>query len=81
MVPLNSFRKNPPAPETLKAVDALYKLSDSPLRSLKLLDPVKDLKMSDIDYVTTKEEFTVVEQTMNCYTCVTCPKFSEHVRT
>ncbi len=72
-------RKNPPAPETLEAIERLCQLSDTPAKNLPMVDPIKDLKKTDLEYFSLKEEFSVVEQTMNCYTCVTCSELSTHV--
>ena len=75
----HTLRKNPPAAETIEAVKILLKLSDPSSKGPVILDPMRDLKKTDIDYVTAREEYTVVTETMNCYTCITCPDFSEHV--
>ena len=44
-----------------------------------MVDPMKDLKKTDLDYVSAREELSVVEETMNSYSCVACPDFVEHV--
>lgn len=73
-------RSSAPAADTTKAVELLRKYSEGYPEGLELLDPVKDLKIKELNFVEMMEEKRTVEGTMSYFTCLSCPNFEEHVR-
>lgn len=44
-----------------------------------LLDPVKDLKITDIEFVDSTKRVRVLEKRIACFQCLQCQKINEHV--
>ena len=64
---------------TLKARQELSQLvADNP-QGLPSLDPMRDLKLNDMQYVEMREEKEQFESTMPLYRCINCPDFEQHV--
>lgn len=45
----------------------------------RCLDPLKDLKINDMDYVSMLKEMKEMEDSMEQYGCIQCPAFEKHV--
>ena len=45
-----------------------------------LIDPIKDLKINDIDFVDGTKRVTALVEKMACFQCLQCKKINEHVR-
>ena len=61
------------------AAQALLALAGKYPGGLKPLDPVKDLKMGNLDFVEMKQEKERFEGTLEHYSCIRCYQFKEHV--
>ena len=62
-----------------KAVQSLLRLVENH-QAMTNLNPVKDLHVMDLDFVSSWKEMKELEKKMNNYSCVCCPNFKEHVR-
>ena len=73
-----SLRDKTPVADTVRAMEQLRKLSTGP--PVLLLDPVKDLKLNDLQFVGLRDDCQRVEATMSHFSCLECPQFEQHVR-
>ena len=77
------FRSEMPSPAVVQAtqclVTATASQATSSLASLPALNPVRDLKVTNMDYVAMGEERLQLEAMVQHHTCVRCPLFKEHV--
>lgn len=69
------FRDKPVSPEMLKTVEMLRQLSETPLKTIELLD----FKIKSLEFAEMSEEKERVERTLECFKCAQCPQFIEHV--
>lgn len=73
------FREDPPSEACAKAVQKLTELVKK-CEVGRYLDPVKDLKINDIDYVHMLNERKGLECSIQLEECIQCPAFEDHVR-
>eukprot|EP00731_Ephydatia_muelleri_P024167 Em0016g438a len=72
------FRNDAPGPAIANCTHALLKMVDSGPSRLSFLDPVNDLRISNLEFVEMKQELDKLEGTMQHYGCTICPQFTEH---
>ena len=70
-------RDSPPAPVAAMATQALLRLTEE---FPSIVDPVRDLKITDMEFVQMKEEKEQFEAALEYYSCKRCPEFEQHVR-
>lgn len=73
------FREYPLQPATLKARQELLQLVVDNSDDLPYLDPMRDLKINDMEYVELREKRVILESMVTSYDCVHCPLFERHV--
>lgn len=71
------LRDKPPVSDTIRAVEQLKKLSSDP--PVSMLDPVRDLKLNDLQFVKLRDDCQQLATTMTHYSCSQCPLFTQHV--
>ncbi len=76
---LNSCRDAPPSPPSSKATQDLLRLVESFPSGVPPLDPVRDLRVTMMEFVQMRDERRQFESTLEHYSCTRCPEFLEHV--
>lgn len=61
------------------ATQAVLRLTEAFPDGVPSLDPVKQLHITDMEFVQMRDEREKLESTMNSYTCTRCPDFEAHV--
>ena len=61
------------------ATQALLRLTEAFPDGVPALCPVRHLRITDLEFVQTRDERESLEATMDCYNCSRCPQFREHV--
>lgn len=79
LVSLFLKRNDPPGKTTISAEQELLRLSEANPEGLGTMDPIKDFNIRDFDMVTTIARKQSLEEQIGIYTCLNCPKFTEHV--
>ena len=79
MTVIKIHRNDAPGPAIANCTHALLKMVDSGPSRLSFLDPVNDLRISNLEFVEMKQELDKLEGTMQHYGCTICPQFTEHV--
>ena len=72
-------RKDPPGQSAVLATQELLRLTEANPDGLPTLDPVKDLKLRNLDMVDKFEERSLVENTVDKFNCIHCFNFKQHV--
>ena len=62
------------------ATQTLLRLTEAFPGGVPYLDPVRDLKLSNMEFVEMREEREQFEATLQHYSCKRCPEFEKHVR-
>ena len=47
---------------------------------LQILDPVKDLRVMDMEFVEMRDECEQLKKMLGQFICTSCPLFTDHVR-
>jgi len=76
---LSLQRNDPPGKTTVSAEQELLRLSETNPEGLSTMDPIKDFNIRDLDMVTTIARKQSLEEQVANYSCLNCPKFTEHV--
>lgn len=74
----NPCREDPPWPATTKATQGLLRMIEA-YPSLIFLDMLRDLKVTNMEYVQMTEDKIRIESTLEGYSCLHCPQFQRHV--
>ena len=74
-------RGSPPGQACVKTTQALLRLTEAFPSGVPALCPVRQLRVSDMEFVQMRDERESLESTMDCYTCTRCPEFQSHVST
>ena len=72
-------RDAPPGQACVVATQALLRLTEAFPSGVPALCPVRQLRVTDMEFVQMRDERERLESTMDCYTCVRCPEFESHV--
>ena len=79
---VNFRRDDPPSQSTIMATQELLNMAfdwrttdQSPI-----IDPIKDMKITDIDFVDQSKRVDVLQNKLNDFQCLQCKKINEHVR-
>lgn len=73
------YRDDPPSQSVTMATQELLRLSEENPHGLSGLDPVKDLKLHDIDLVEQFRSLQFIKEEFPQFQCIRCPKLDEHV--
>ena len=68
-----------PGPAVTKATQALLMLVESHPEGLIPMNPVRNLRVTSMDFVEMREEREQFEGTLQHYSCTHCPEFTDHV--
>lgn len=77
---LSLQRNDPPGKTTVSAEQELLRLSETNPEGLSTMDPIKDFNIRDLDMVTTIARKQSLEEQVANYSCLNCPKFTEHFK-
>ncbi|KAK6195918.1 hypothetical protein SNE40_001245 [Patella caerulea] len=72
------FKDNPPSKSVSVVAQELIRLTQANPQGLKGLDPVKDFRIKDIDYIEQFRSLQFLEESFGEYNCIHCPLFDEH---
>ena len=61
------------------ATQGLLRLTEAFPDGVPALRPVRELRITDMEFVQIRDEREKLESTMDCYTCCHCPQFEAHV--
>ena len=77
---LSLLRDSPPGRDTSRAVQELLLLVDAHTQGgLHILDPVRELKVTDMEYVEMRDERNQLVHLLSELSCRHCPLFEDHV--
>ena len=72
-------RDSPPGQVCVMATQTLLRLTEAFPTGIAPLEPVKHLRITDMEFVQTRDEREKLESTMDYFSCKRCPQFEEHV--
>ncbi len=75
------LREESPSASCVKAVRELSQLIENFQSEYNFLDPMKNFKIKDMQYIENMDRKRMLEGTLESYECVLCPQFEEHVCT
>ncbi|ESO92823.1 hypothetical protein LOTGIDRAFT_232926 [Lottia gigantea] len=72
------FKDNPPSKSVSVVTQELLRLTEANPKGLKGLDPIKDYRIKDIDYMEQFRSLEYLHDSFKDFQCVHCPNFLEH---
>lgn len=73
------YREDQPSASCMKAVQELSRLAEEYRKGCCVVDPIKSLKIGDMEYIERSYKKRKLEDALDSYECTRCPRFKEHV--
>jgi len=79
-----NFRNDPPSQSTIIVTQDLLNMaydwqSTTSSSPMPRLDPIKDMKMTDIEFVDQTKRVQLLEKQLSSFQCLKCKEINEHV--